>query len=190
MAETLTRHPFTKADLRDVQDFDCGDEPHELEVSNWLKGSDEQGVDSALNSIAHLEKPGRVWLYRHGDQIVGFGSLARTEWRWPGKNNDPKLPLSIIIWVGVQKRFWGMPAGPKENRFSAQILDDLVAEAQLDAKTHPILGLFVHKDNARAIRFYKEAGFSDELLQRVEKTGFYKMFVVLDDEALELALRS
>ena len=37
-----------------------------------------------------------------------------------------------------------------------------------DAKTHPVLGLFVHKDNKRAIKFYKDAGFSDELEQRVQ----------------------
>jgi ribosomal protein S18 acetylase RimI-like enzyme len=51
-----------------------------------------------------------------------------------------------------------------------------------------VLGLFVHKDNQRAIRFYKDAGFSDELEQRVEKTAHYKMFIVLDDEALGVAI--
>jgi GNAT superfamily N-acetyltransferase len=190
MAETLTRHVFTKANLPDVQDFYCGDEPYEMEVANWLKGSDEDGVDSALNSINHPERPSQVWLYKLGEKLVGFGSLAKTDWRWPGTNNDPKLPLSIIIWIGVQKDYWGQPPGPKEEWFSTQILDDLVAEAQQHAKTHPVLGLFVHKDNTRAIRFYKESGFSDQLVQRVAKTGLYKMFIVLDDEALVAALGS
>jgi len=48
--------------------------------------------------------------------------------------------------------------------------------------------LFVHKDNKRAIKFYKDAGFSDELEQRVEKTGHFKMFIVLDQNALEAAI--
>jgi len=188
MAETLTRHAFTAAEWPNVQNFHCGDEPYEKEVADWLKGPDAPNVDSALTSINHPEKPGRVWLYKLGDEIVAFGALAKTDWRWPGKNNDPKLPLSIIIWVGVQVKFWGQPPGPKEERYSVQILDDLVAEAMLDAKTHPVLGLFVHKDNKRAIKFYKDAGFSDELEQRVEKTGHYKMFIVLDDDALAATL--
>jgi ribosomal protein S18 acetylase RimI-like enzyme len=68
-----------------------------------------------------------------------------------------------------------------------------VAEAAADARTHPVLGLFVHKDNKRAIKFYKDAGFSDELVQRVDKaTGeveYYKMFIVLDDDALQELVR-
>jgi hypothetical protein len=169
MAHELTRHVFTRLDLPSVQDFDCGDEAYEKEVADWLKGA--EGADSAITSINHPTKPSRVWLYKLGKEIIGFGALAKTDWRWPGKNNDPKLPLSILIWIGVQKKYWGQPSGPKEERYAAQILDDLVAEASDDAKTHPVLGLFVHKDNARAIRFYKNAGFSDELEQRVERTG-------------------
>jgi len=69
-----------------------------------------------------------------------------------------------------------------------QILDDLVAEAERDAKTHPVLGLFVHKDNKRAIKFYKDAGFTDELVQKKDKTTgeieYYKMLVILDDDRL------
>jgi GNAT superfamily N-acetyltransferase len=190
MPDTLIRHPFTAADLPAVQDFNCGDEPYEIEVADWLKGPEEPDSDCAVNSIKHPTKPSRVWLYRLGEQIVGFGSLAKSEWRWPGKNNDPSIPLSVIIWVGVQKDFWGKPEGPKEERYSAKILDDLLAEAEESAKTHPVLGLFVHKDNARAIKFYKNAGFSDELVQRVEKTQHYKMFVILDDDAFEEVVKA
>jgi ribosomal protein S18 acetylase RimI-like enzyme len=185
MSQALTKHIFSESNWIEVQSFDCGDSHFEKEVADWLKASGDPGVDSALNSIRHPDKPSRVWLYRIDQDLVGFGALARSEWRWPGKNNDPKLPLSVIIfWVGIQKQFQGQPPGPRETRYAAQILDDLVAEAQLDAKTHPVLGLFVHKDNARAIRFYKQSGFSDELVQRADKTGFYKMFIVLDDDAL------
>jgi GNAT superfamily N-acetyltransferase len=188
MAKYLTRQAFTLADLPEVQDFHCGDEPYEKEVADWLKGPDAPDADSALTSIKHPERPSRVWLYKLGDEIVGFGALAKTDWRWPGKNNDPKLPLSIVIWVGVQAKYWGQPPGTKEERYSVQILDDLVAEAAVEAKTHPVLGLFVHKDNKRAIKFYKDAGFSDELEQRVERTAHFKLFIVLDQEALEAAI--
>lgn len=104
------------------------------------------------------------------------------------------MPLSLIVWVGVQKEFWGKPEGPKEDRYSARILDDLLAEVQTDAETHPVLGLFVHMDNHRAIKFYKEAGFSDDLVQRRDKeTGevvYFKMFVVLDNKAFESSVKA
>lgn len=190
MSEPLTRHVFSADDLPDVQDFYCGDEPYEKEVADWLKGPAVGGVDNAVNSIVHPDKPSRVWMYKIDGQLIGFGALAKTDWPWPGKNNDPKLPLSIIIWVGVDKKYQGQPLGPKEGRYSAQILDDLVAEAEVDAKTHPVLGLYVDQNNKKAIRFYKEAGFSDELPQRVEKIGLYKMVIVLDDEALVATLEA
>ena len=194
MSESLTRHTFSANDLPDVQDFHCGDEPYEKEVAEWLKGPAVEGVDSAINSIVHPDKPSRVWLYKIGKKIVGFGSLAKSEWRWPGKNNDGFVPLSVIIWIGVQKEFWGKPEGPKDERYSAQILDDLLAEAEAEAKTHSVLGLFVHKDNKRAIKFYKDSGFSDDLVQRVNKeTGevnYFKMFVVLDEDAFQAAVEA
>ena len=92
------------------------------------------------------------------------------------------------MWAGVQKEFKGQPPGPKEDRYSSQILGDLISEANEDKTTHPVLGLFVDKDNNRAIKFYKDAGFSDELVQRVDKAGLYKMFIILDDDALEEAI--
>ena len=190
MSEPLTRYTFTAEDLPDVQSFHCGDELYEKEVSDWIKSSEG---DCAVNSIVDPKRPSRVWLYRVGEKIVGFGSLAQSKWYWPGNRTDPEMNLSVIIWVGVQKEFWGKPEGPKEERYSAQILDDLLAEADAVAKTHPILGLYVHKDNGRAIRFYKDSGFNDELIHPIEKeTGevkYLKMFVVLDDEAFEEAAK-
>jgi GNAT superfamily N-acetyltransferase len=189
MAEGLSKQLFTAADLPDVQDFDCGDKPYEKEVSDWLKGPEEPDKDCAVNSIKHPAKPSRVWLYKLDEKIVGFGALAKSEWRWPGKNKDPYIPLSVIIWVAVQKEFWGKPEGTGEEKYSVQILDDLLAEAEEDAKTHPALGLFVHKDNGRAIKFYKNAGFSDELVhlfnKQTKEVEYYKMFVILDDEAFK-----
>jgi hypothetical protein len=38
MSMQLTKHLFTEADWEDVQSFDCGDEPHEREVADWLNG--------------------------------------------------------------------------------------------------------------------------------------------------------
>jgi len=136
----LTKHVFTKSDWADVQNFNCGDRAFEQEVANWLKGADTLGTDSALNSINHSDKPCRVWLYKLDGVLVGFGSLAKTEWRWPGKNNDPKLPLTIVIWVGLQKEFQGraskvafsdrMNSSVENTRKSAVINSDIALNAR------------------------------------------------------------
>lgn len=185
---SLTKHPFGDDDWESVQAFDCGDAPYELEVSRWLKGAADE--DSALASIHNDKRPGKVWLYKLDDgTLVGFGALGKSEWRWTGKK-DPRVPLTVIIWVGLQKEFQGQPPPPtpKEERYSARILDDLIAEAVADAETHPILGLFVHKDNVKAIRLYQAAGFTADGLDPVRDTAgevaYYKMAMVLNDEAL------
>ena len=60
MAEILKRHVFTKDDWLGVQGFNCGDEPHEVEVADWLKGQDDPTVDSALTSISHPDRSAAI----------------------------------------------------------------------------------------------------------------------------------
>ena len=43
--------------------------------------------------------------------------------------------------------------------YSTQILNHLIAEAEDRCATSPLLGLFVHPDNQRAIRVYERGGF-------------------------------
>jgi hypothetical protein len=75
MSQSLVRDAFTEEYWDEVQAFDCGSMPWELEVSDWLKGP--IGTDSALTAIHNAEKPGRVWLYRlENGQLVGFGALG------------------------------------------------------------------------------------------------------------------
>ncbi len=185
MPQGLFKDVFTESDLEEVQSFDCGNEPYQQEVANWLKGS--LGADSALTSINHQERPGKVWLYRLEDgTLVGFGALGKSEWRWKGKK-DPKIPLTVVIWIGLGKEFHGQPPGPREQRYSWQILDDLIAEALEDEETHPVLGLFVQTANVRAIELYRRAGFTEELEPFVDKqTGveYQRMAMVLNAEAL------
>ena len=68
------------------------------------------------------------------------------------------------------------------------ILNDLIAEAEKDRTTHPVLGLLVHKDNVKAIRLYRWFGFTDDLEPLRNKTTreveYLRMAIVLDDEAL------
>lgn len=184
----IVRHEFTAADWKGVQHFDCGDAPYEREVSDWIKGPCDPDVDSALTSISHPEQPGRVWLYKLEDgTLLGFGALGYNEWRWRGKN-DPKVPVTVIIWVGLQREFHGKPAGPKEYKYSVLILNDLIKEAEKDQATHPALGLSVHKDNVKAIKLYDWFGFESDFEPRRNKETkeieYLRMAVVLDDEAV------
>ena len=107
MSQELDKEPFTEAHWGEVQAFDCGDEVYELEVSDWLKGP--FGQDSALTTIRHPAKPSKVWLYRLADgTLVGFGAIGESQWRWKGKK-DPKIPVTLIIWLAIAKQFQGLP---------------------------------------------------------------------------------
>ena len=156
-----------------------------------MKGSADQ--ESAIASIHHPVRPCKVWLYKLEDgTLVGFGALGKSEWRWKG-NKDPRVPVTVIIWVGLQKEFQGQPPppSPKEQRYSVRVLDDLINQASEDKETHPVLGLFVHKDNVKAIRLYQAAGFTDDLDPLRNKAGeieYLRMAVILDVDSLLGAL--
>lgn len=181
----LLRKPFTESDLDSVEGFHCGDAPFEREVAAWLKGKEG---DCAIASITHPTRPARVWLYTNPDgTLVGFGALGRSDWRWKGKN-DPKVPVTLIIWVGLCVDFQGKPENvPREQKYSTIILNDLIDEAQKEQESHPVIGLLVHKDNLRAIKLYERFGFVSGFEPHIDKiTGweYTRMAVVLDPTAL------
>jgi ribosomal protein S18 acetylase RimI-like enzyme len=106
---------------------------------------------------------------------------------------DPKIPLTVIIWIGIRKEFRGKPDGPREGRYSAQILDDLIAEALEDQETHPVLGLFVQTANVRAIELYRRAGFTEKLdsyMDRQTGVEYRRMAMILNAEALLQAVQA
>jgi ribosomal protein S18 acetylase RimI-like enzyme len=182
---SLARRAFTEADWEDVQGFDCGSERYESEVADWLKGSIDK--DSALAAINDKVRPTSVWLYRLGDQIVGFGALSISEWRWKRKK-DPRIPLTLIIWVGLHKDFQGLPKDvPREERYSSLILEDLIIESKKDEVVRPALGLVVHSDNFRAIKLYERFGFTQGFEPYKDKTTgntYIRMAVALDPEGI------
>jgi len=67
----------------------------------------------------------------------------------------------MIPMLGIQSQFKRQPEGDGERHFSEQILDDLTHEALQHADRLAMIGLYVHPDNAPAIRFYKRSGFTD-----------------------------
>lgn len=158
MPDLLKKRLFQPRDILHpaVQSFYCGNEPWEREVSDWIKG----GPDGQSGVIVDMQRPSgcEVWLYRTQNNIlVGFGSLSEPPWPYPLKG-DPHP--NLIPMLGVRREFWGEPRDvPKAERYSAQIMDDLQNEARKHSDRSPAIVLYVHPDNARAIKFYKEAGF-------------------------------
>lgn len=156
MGRRLQKIPFSSELQPLVLDFYCGDEPWETEVADWIKSTDP---------IKDMQRGTDVWLYVSEEaEVVGFGSLGLSRWNWP-LPQDPRVQISLIPMVGIQKRFWGQPEGNPADRYSAQILDDLIFEATTHKERYPLLGLFVHSENKRAIRVYEKANF-----QRFSKT--------------------
>jgi ribosomal protein S18 acetylase RimI-like enzyme len=188
MSHELVRDDFTEADWDEVQDFRCGELYYQKEVSDWLKGTAEPAVESALNAIHHPTHPSRVWLYRDQDEnMVGFGALARSEWRWT-RGKDPWIPVTVITWCAIHSDFQGDNYEPKHMRYSNQIMDDLIGEASEDAERYPVLGLFVQEENVGAIKLYRRFKFFSEGLEGFTdpktKMTYVKMALVLDQKSL------
>jgi hypothetical protein len=155
-ADKLTPH-----DRAELLHLNCGEEPWSRAATEWMLGSDVWESIEKRNT--------QVWLYRNdSDVIVGFGSLGLTRRRWPppagGYSN-----LLIIPMLGIDHRFHGQPPDPR-HRYSNQIVSHLRHEAiqlfelhqKVGRSTLPLLTLFVHRENIRAIRLYEKFGFSVE----------------------------
>ena len=113
-----------------------------------------------LEAAETIARGGKVWLYATENRdIIGYGSLAVSRWNYPESANR-RVALVLIPAVAIQKQFWGKPDGPRESRYSSQILDHLLSEAAWLKVDVPVLGLFVHPENKRAIKAYERAGFA------------------------------
>jgi ribosomal protein S18 acetylase RimI-like enzyme len=149
MPDLLQPVAFAPELLDEVRDFDCGEEPYQKELAEWL-------LQDATLALARGTK---VWLYANqGNEVVGYGSLGLTRWKYPDADS-PKTALVIIPAVAVRRAFWGKPEGAAEDRYSSQILRHLLTEALAWPGSLPALGLFVHPDNHAAIKLYERFGF-------------------------------
>lgn len=112
-----------------------------------------------------MKRGTEVWLFENtaGD-IVGFGSVGKTRWRWPLPDGS-YTPVLLIPMLGIDRRFRGQPRDPAW-RFSLQIMSHLLHAARQMSSDMARSGtaiewlvLTVHRDNARAIAFYERCGF-------------------------------
>src|SRR5262249_48350007 len=149
--------PFSPQKLADVQGFNCGSDPWETELSDWIKG--DANVDDTALGVLRLGTS-RVWLYRlpSTGEVVGFSSLGTSQWSYP-KPKDDKITVSILPNVAVQSQYHGKPDNvTADMKYSAQIMGHLLYEARILGNR--ILGLFVDAQNAKARAFYeRKIGF-------------------------------
>ena len=151
MPESLEWSLFSEERLAEVQQFKCGsDYAWQTAIATWIKSP----ADQKFSALYAIEKKGtRVWLYHNqAGQLVGYGSLGTTNWTWPYPNGARKA-VSIIPSLGIQLEFQGEPkTGPKEDKFSRQIMRHLISESVQQGLDYLVLK--VHEDNGRAIDLY------------------------------------
>jgi ribosomal protein S18 acetylase RimI-like enzyme len=171
MTDELRAQLFNASLINDVQDFCCGKEPWNDEVAQWIKNTSSD--DCALEWI---KKGTKVWLFRNSKkEIVGYGSLGTTTWKFTDKNPEQQA-IAIIPYFGLKEEFKGQPANaPPDQRYASQIIRHLIATAVL--QNHKIIGLSVDKRNARAIAFYKKMNF---IIRSTDKS-YHRMYRVISD---------
>jgi GNAT superfamily N-acetyltransferase len=168
MPDLIRWEPLAIKHLPLFETFHCGYGPWDIEVADWITGKSE---DCAAKDIR--ERRCKIFLYRNQvDDVIGFAALGKTNGEWPN-NADPCVPVAIIPWMGLRTKFHGRPAGAGEIRYSDQIVADVVYKAKALGRKH--LVLFVHPENAGAIKVYERNGFehSDKVLEENEYRGMW-----------------
>ncbi len=162
---------FTPEMQPEVQSFDCGTSDEALDMADWIKGP------RCVASMATRKT--EVWLFRTeiGD-LVGFGSIGKTNWPWP-EPNSPLAEASIIPAIAVESRFKRQPPGLARNeQYSGRMILFLIARARTQGT--PRLVLYVRPDNTSAISLYDFVGFKP--LPDIQR-GNMKMFLDLTQDA-------
>jgi hypothetical protein len=110
MPDLLQPVAFAPELLDEVRDFDCGEEPYQKELAAWL----------LQDAIPALARGTRVWLYANQmNEVVGYGSLGLTRWKYPGADS-PRTGLIIIPAVAIRRAFWGKPEGARSRLFGPE----------------------------------------------------------------------
>lgn len=150
----MKRLPFTRHDAHLVADFDCGTaEAYQTEVAAWIRNVAEDVWEAIREGQLH------VWLYlTEDDEVIGFASLTLQVLTLDEPPQQEGEAL-MLPYYALRTKYHKKPVGPWQQYYSRQILRDVLAEARHHPSRNPKLGLYVHPDNAGAIRLYEQFGF-------------------------------
>ena len=128
----------------------------ETPINLWIK-SPKDGAVSEIEKSAKKNRGLQIWLHvNQAGDLVGFSSLGESNWWWPTPS-DPRVPVSVVPYVAIQKQYQGRPDSPP--KYSHQIIQHLVFEASQHTHRQPILGLYVDAHNNAALKLYEREGF-------------------------------
>jgi GNAT superfamily N-acetyltransferase len=170
MPDELRRIPFTP-ELREhakVRSFDCGTEPWETEIRDWLLAP--PGQDGATDDVEIRNNP--VWLYAtDAGDLVGVASFGPASASYP-KNSSPRLPATCITWLAVDRRH-------QRQGYGQRILEDVLAQAVALRDQFPLVTLRVHTGNTAALEWYRRNGFATIGKPSMFGSALYQRMVLL-----------
>jgi hypothetical protein len=152
-----------------VQDFDCGSEPFEREVSNWIKDWIWKGsrVRERDRTIIGLDREANEAVVGYGtwDHVAAFGT-------------EPVDTHVEIAWFGIASEYKGVA-----DSSGATVAELLYATLESIALDHPDsasdmpLTLTCHVDNIRGRRFWERQGYKlvGPPYAEVEKNRYHRM---------------
>lgn len=162
---------FSAECLPRVQHFECGSSIPAEYAAAWIKAA--PSCKGALHSIR--EHGNSVWLYYARQDLVGFSSLGTTRWRIPPPDG-PRREAGFLPMLAVATQFQGKACGRQKLRYSDAILSDTIKRAR--ERGFRELCLFVHADNARALRLYQRHEF--QAIGDADERGLLRMLKLLD----------
>lgn len=132
-----------------MRGFNCGNTEWQVALNIWIT------TNEVWDNIR--DRGTSVWIYRRGNDLVGYGSVGTTARRYPPPKGN-RLDLAIIPMLALQLPYQGEPQwAAKDDRYSGQIMNDLIFKARSYGLPH--LVLYVHPNNEPAKGLYRKFGF-------------------------------
>jgi GNAT superfamily N-acetyltransferase len=153
-----------------LQEFDCGDEPYEQEVTSWIRewiwkdSARYQSYRDQTVVVADLSE----------NRIVGYGTWECVE----AFGTEPVTKHLEIAWFGIDKAYQGA-SDPEGRRVSDLVYASVEQRAIVDLGVGQDIPLTLtcHVDNFRGRRFWERQGYRlvGPPYAEVEKDRYHRM---------------
>ncbi len=144
---------YREADFGDsaLDEFECGDEPHAIEMRDFFQARGWSG--KALN----FPRPSRCLQFGTLDAIVGYVAFVIQERPYPTFKGKKKRDYLLIAQMAIVTGFQGIRDPDGTATYAREIFDELKRIAQQEKCAG--LYLNVRKENGKARACYEKAGF-------------------------------